>query len=110
MTNEAKRHFENPPYQPRLEAAADGSILLWIKAVPNASRTQIAGMLGDRLKLRIAAPPEAGKANQAVCRLLASALDLKSAQIQIHSGHASPEKVVRISGITAAEVQKRLNG
>jgi len=44
------------------------------QAVPGASRSGIAGVLGDRLKVRISAPPEAGKANDAICELIAQAL------------------------------------
>jgi uncharacterized protein (TIGR00251 family) len=96
------------PYTPRIEQADDGSLRLWIKAVPGASRDQIAGVLGDRLKVRVATPPEAGKANKAICRLLAESLGLKPNQVAIESGHASPEKVVRLVGLTAADLPARL--
>ena len=41
-------------------------VLIWIKAVPGASRNQITGIVGDRLKVRTSAPPEGGKANKAI--------------------------------------------
>ena len=72
-------------------------ILIPIKAVPGASSNQIAGMLGDRLKVRIAAAPEAGKANKAICTLIAKALDIKPAMIEVSSGHTNPEKILRIT-------------
>ena len=75
-----------------------GTILLPIKAVPGASRDQIASMLGDRLKVRIAAPPESGKANAAICRFIAKALNTKPATVTIHSGHTNPEKMLAITG------------
>ncbi len=77
---------------------APTEILLPIKAVPGASRDQIAGMLGDRLKVRIAAAPEAGKANKSICTLIAKSLNIKPAMVQVASGHTNPEKIIRISG------------
>lgn len=83
-------------------------VLLWIKAVPGASRDQISGVLGDRLKIRIAAPPEDGKANEAICRLLAEQLGIKVKQVSIETGHSNAEKTVRIVGVTAAQVLSAL--
>jgi uncharacterized protein (TIGR00251 family) len=87
----------------RLEQSGP-DVLLWIKAVPGASRDQISGVLGDRLKIRIAASPECGKANEAICRLLATQLDIKAKQVSIETGHSNAEKSVRIVGLTAAQV------
>jgi hypothetical protein len=72
-------------------------ILLPIKAVPGASRDQITGMLGDRLKIRIAAAAEAGKANKAICTLIAQELGIKPSSVEIHSGHTNPEKILLIT-------------
>jgi hypothetical protein len=73
-------------------------LLLRIKAVPGASRDQVAGQLGNRLKIRISAPPEGGKANAAIIRLLATALGVKRADITLVSGASNAEKVFRITG------------
>ncbi len=83
----------------RLDQQGD-DVLLWVKAVPGASRNQIAGLLGDRLKVRVSAPPEDGKANKAICKLLAKALGVKANQVSIESGATSPEKVLRVAGVT----------
>ena len=80
------------------------AILIRIKAVPGASRDSIAGLLGDRLKVRISAPPEDGKANKAICKLLAKALDAKPNTIQVHAGKTNPEKTVRIQGCSVARL------
>lgn len=72
---------------------------LRIKAVPGASRDAIAGMLGDRLKVRVSAPPEGGKANSAIVALLARELGVKPAQVEIIAGQAHPEKTVRVTGL-----------
>lgn len=69
-----------------------------IKAVPGASRDQLAGALGDRLKVRISAPPEGGRANKAICALIANALGVSKSSVEIISGHTNPEKRVRIIG------------
>lgn len=84
-------------------------VLLWIKAVPGASRDQISRALGDRLKIRISAPPEGGKANDAICRLLAETLGIKPKQVTLESGQSSAEKTVRIIGANVAEVRAALD-
>lgn len=89
--------------------ARSNSILIAVKAVPGASRDQIAGALGDRLKVRISAPPEGGKANDAIRRLIADALGLKPRDVSIASGAASSEKTIRAAGINANEARRRLN-
>jgi uncharacterized protein len=103
------RRSNGPSPQPatnRSLAAAKTSVpapscLLAIKAVPVAKRDEIAGWLGDRLKVRVSAPPEQGRANQAIIELFAHELGLKSQQIDIETGHASPLKALRISGMSA---------
>jgi len=80
-------------------------VLLSIKVVPGASRDQVSGMLGDRLKVRISAPAEGGKANKAVCRLIAGLLGIKTGAVEVVNGKTSPEKVVRVrvSGIESEQ-------
>jgi uncharacterized protein YggU (UPF0235/DUF167 family) len=62
-------------------------------------------MLGERLKIRVSAPPEGGKANQAVCRLIADSLGLKVRQVAIRTGHSNPEKTVEIHGMDDQQVR-----
>jgi len=73
-----------------------GVLLVRVKAVPGAKRSEISGVLGGRLKIRVSAPPEGGKANRAICELIAKALTMKKTQVSVQSGHGSPEKVIRI--------------
>jgi uncharacterized protein (TIGR00251 family) len=80
---------------------------LWIKGVPRSSRDQVAGVLGDRLKVRVSAPAEDGRANKAVCATIAKALGIKPRQVTIESGHTSPEKIVRIEGVSVEGVRAR---
>lgn len=86
----------------------DGSILIAVRAVPGASRDQVAGVLGDRLKVRIAAPPEGGKANKAIEALLALALGVKPRDVEVVQGHVSAEKSVRVARFAAVEAARRL--
>lgn len=92
-----------------LQHQPDGSLLIAVKAVPGASRDQIAGRLGDRLKVRVAAPPEGGKANKAICRLLAEALGLRPADVQVVAGQTRPEKTVRVVGISRDAAAAKLS-
>lgn len=78
-----------------------------VKAVPGSRKDQIVGRLGDRLKIKVAAPPEAGRANDALCRLLAQELRVKPAHVQVIAGHTSPEKVVRVVGLTRTALESK---
>lgn len=79
-----------------------------LKVVPGARQSRIAGPLGERLKVRVASPPENGRANAEVCELLAAALNLSPRQVSIVSGHTHPEKTARAVGITADEAARLL--
>ncbi len=81
--------------------------LLAVKAVPGARQDEIVGPLGDRLKVRVSAPPEGGKANKAICALLAADLGLRPAQVTVHSGASNAEKTLRIEGVDAAALRAR---
>ena len=78
---------------------------LTVKVVPGSSRNQIVGWLGDALKVKVTAPPEKGKANEAVIELLAERLGIGTDAIQIESGHASPSKVIAVSGMDDEAIQ-----
>ena len=84
------------------------SCRLKVKAVPGASRSEIVGRLGEALKVRVAAPPEGGKANREILDLLAERLGLPAASVTLVSGAASPAKVVELLGITAEQAWARL--
>jgi uncharacterized protein len=78
-----------------------------VKVQPRARRNAIVGELGEALKVALTAPPVGGKANEACIEFFAEALDLSRSAITITSGHASRNKVIRVTGITAAELRKR---
>lgn len=79
-----------------------------VKVVPRASRTEFAGWLGDRLKVRIAAAPEHGRANAALVSHLASVLKVPRRDIKLVSGLTAADKVVEIEGIDASMLSKLL--
>lgn len=80
-----------------------------IKVVPGSSRSEIAGWLGDTLRVRVTAPPERGKANAAVEALLSEALGLSRGGARIVAGGSSARKVVEIVGLAEAEARRRLS-
>ncbi len=83
--------------------------LLKIKVVPGSSRNHIAGWLGESLKIRVTAIPEKGKANDAVVPLLADTLRIPEQDVTLSSGASSPQKVIKISGLSHSEIKSRLS-
>lgn len=69
----------------------------------------MAGVLGDMLKVKLAAAPEKGKANEALVEFLAETLGVKRNAVKITSGHASPVKTILITGVTADTLYDKLN-
>lgn len=80
--------------RPWLRRAAGGCEVL-VKVVPGASRSALGGELGDRIKVRVSAPPEGGKANRAVEELLAELCGLRCT---VSAGHGNPLKTVLVQG------------
>ncbi len=78
--------------------------------IPGASRTEIAGWLGDSLKIKVAAPPEKGRANQAVIRLLAGKLGVPSQSITVVQGETSQRKTLEIDGLSLEQLHNALTG
>jgi len=72
---------------------------LSLKVVPGSSRDEIVGWLGDALKVKVTAPPEKGRANEAVVALLAERLGIDTSSIAVVSGYGSPAKVVEVDGM-----------
>lgn len=81
--------------------------LIAVKAVPGAKRDEVVGRLGERLKVRVSQPPEGGKANRAICELLAEELGVRPSAVTIVRGQSSAEKTVRVEGVSAAAVLAR---
>lgn len=85
---------------PFVHDSKNGAVLT-VHIQPNASRTQCAGRHGDALKVRIAAPPVDGAANEELIRFLAAQLHLPVADVRIESGIASRRKRLHVRGVTA---------
>ena len=72
---------------------------LRVKVIPRSPKSEIAGQMADgTLKVKIAAPPEKGKANEALCTFFARHYGVPRSAVTIVSGHAAPLKLVRIDG------------
>lgn len=85
-----------PPAVPGYASQNAQGIDLRLKIVPGARQDKIAGILGDRLKIQVSAPPENGRANQAVINLLAKTLGLRPADLTIISGLSDARKTCRL--------------
>jgi uncharacterized protein (TIGR00251 family) len=84
--------------------AADGRITLTLHIQPGAKKTEFAGRHGDALKIRLAAPPVDGKANEALVKFIATTLHLPKSSVMLKSGQTSRHKVLEITGATAESV------
>ncbi len=85
----------------------EGSTLK-VSVAPGASREGIVGAYGDALKVAVREPPEKGRANEAVERLLAEALGVRKGDVAVVRGRASRSKVVLFRGLGEAELRARL--
>ena len=93
-----------------MPAARDGG-LLRVRVQPRASRTEIAGWRQDgALAVRVSAPPVEGAANAAVGVLLARALGVRVSAVSVVHGERGRDKLVRVTGLTPAEIRRRLEG
>ena len=90
--------------------AADGRITLTLHIQPGAKKTELAGLHGEALKIRLAAPPVDGKANEALLRFVAERLQLPKSAVTLKSGQTSRHKVLEIAGSQAGAVAALLAG
>ena len=81
---------------------------LKLRVSPGARRPGFAGRHGDAWKIRVAEPPEDGRANDAVLRLLAETLDVPRASLDLVSGHSSRDKIVMLEGLEQAHTERLL--
>jgi uncharacterized protein (TIGR00251 family) len=79
-----------------------------VKVHPRARKNAITGEVGDALKLSLTAPPVEGAANNACVRFLAELLDVPRSSVTIAAGESSRRKLIRVAGLSAAEVEQRL--
>lgn len=79
-----------------------------LKVVPGSRASEVVGALGERLKVKVAAPAEGGKANRAACGLLAAALGVPERAVTIIAGLTNPAKTARVEGVSAAQAREKL--
>jgi len=80
-----------------------------VKVHPRAKKNAITGELGDALKLSLTTPPVEGRANEACIEFFANLLKVPRSSVTIASGERSRMKVVRVVGLSAAELERRVN-
>ena len=80
-----------------------------VKIHPRAKKNAITGEVGDALKLSLTAPPVDGKANAACIDFLANLLKVPRSSVTIAAGQTSRNKVIRVTGLSAKDLTKRLN-
>ena len=80
-----------------------------VRVSPGARRTEVAGRHGAAWKVRVAAPPERGRANEALAEHLAQLLGVPRRAVRVVAGPASRDKVVEIDGRSAAEIEAALS-
>jgi hypothetical protein len=83
-------------------------VIFSAKIVPASSRTAIAGLLDGMVKIKVAAPPEKGKANQLLLSFLAKELGVKTKALSIISGQRNAVKQIKIAGISTQTLQEKL--
>ncbi|HEU4366710.1 MAG TPA: DUF167 domain-containing protein [Methylomirabilota bacterium] len=82
-----------------------------MRVQPRAPRSEIVGWRADgTLSVRVAAPPVEGQANAALAALLAGALALRPSAVSVERGARGRDKLVRVTGLTPAEVRRRIGG
>jgi len=80
-----------------------------VRVTPGAREDAVVGWQDDALHVRVRAPAERGKANDAVCRLIAKALGLPGSSIGIVGGATTRRKILHIEGIDDEEVRRKLD-
>ena len=86
---------------------ADGCVIK-VRAQPGARRNGVVGEHAGALKVAVTAPPDKGRANDAILGVLASAFALKISQVELINGHASRQKTVLLHGLSMQELRSRL--
>jgi len=89
---------------------APGGVTFAVKIHPRAKKNAITGEVGDALKVALTSPPVDGKANAACIEFFAKLLNVPRSSVTIASGQSSRNKVIRVTGVTAEEVRRRVTG
>ena len=87
----------NPPDAP------SAALIVWVQ--PGASRERVVGLRGDAVKVAVTAPPEKGKANRAVVRLIAGEFGIAARAVTVASGAGSRRKLLHLEGVSEETVR-----
>jgi uncharacterized protein len=82
---------------------------LRLRVSPGTARPGVVGRHGNAWKLRVTEPPEDGRANEAVVRLLADTLSVPRSAVTLVSGHTGRDKIVELAGIDPSQIDRRLS-
>lgn len=83
-------------------------VIVPVRAQPRARKAGVQGEQGGALKVAVTAPPEDGRANQALAAALAAALGLRRSQVELFSGASSRDKKFLVRGLSSADATARL--
>ena len=93
----------------RKQKQTDVSATLTVRIQPRASRNGVTRMEDGSFKIRLTAPPVDGAANEALVKFLSETLSISKSKVEIVSGHTGRQKIVRIGGVSEADVIRLLN-
>ncbi|WP_028104554.1 DUF167 domain-containing protein [Pseudoduganella violaceinigra] len=86
-----------------------GGVRLAVQIQPNAKKTEVVGVLDDALKIKLAAQPIEGKANEALVKWLAGALGVARSAVTLTHGQTNKKKLLEVAGVTLEDVARLLN-
>lgn len=83
----------------------DDGVVITAKIVPGSSKTSIEGLLDGMIKVKVAAPPEKGKANKELTSFLAKKLKIRKKDVSVVSGQTSPVKQIEIRNVNEVDIK-----
>jgi len=86
----------------------EGGVMVEVVLQPRASRNEVAGLQGGRLKIKVTSPPVEGMANKKLCEFLADLMGIGKQRVQVIAGQAARIKRVKISDVSLDEVRRKL--
>jgi uncharacterized protein (TIGR00251 family) len=84
------------------------TVRLTVKVTPGASRSEVVGLDGDTLRVRVAAAPERGKANRALTDFIAGILGVRKSAVTVARGASARTKIIEIDGLTETDIRAKL--
>jgi len=102
-----RAHVKSHAMAPYLQKRPEG-VCISLKVQPRASRNEIAGPIGNELKIKVTAPPVDSAANEAVLELLAETLGCARNQFELIRGATSRHKQILVRGLTTAQIEEKL--